>query len=91
MLNFIKNIKKIEDLQKRKLHENKSQRGSRLHPPATTQTKAYDTYIYSPPLGFGAASPKEIMCVSHSIDLHLFIFGSNNILSNICAACPKQI
>jgi hypothetical protein len=41
MLNFIKNIEKIKDLQKRKLHENKSQRryvqrgAFRLLPPTT--------------------------------------------------------
>jgi hypothetical protein len=52
ILNFIKKIIKIKDLQKRKLQENKSQRryvqrGSRLHPPPLLQERKRSMYIYS--------------------------------------------
>jgi len=56
MINFIKNIKKIEDLQKRKLQENKSQRSYvqrgafRLHPHHPFTREKHD--IYRQVLGF---------------------------------------
>jgi hypothetical protein len=49
MLNFIKNIKRIKDLQKRKLHKNKSQRcyvqrGSRLYSPPPSSPSKHSIY-----------------------------------------------